>query len=88
MPEKEMEGWEETDKESKHKAPNTKLQAPEKSQNPNSKMGFRSAWRLEARYLELLWSLELDVWMFAAIWNFFAFISEFSCIADAELESA
>ena len=26
--------------------------------------------------------------MFAAIWNFFAFISEFSCIADAELESA
>jgi hypothetical protein len=45
----------------KHQAPSTKHQAPEKHQDPNIKL---PAVRIGSWNLELLWSLELDVWCF------------------------
>jgi hypothetical protein len=48
------------------KAPNPKLQPPEKFQTSSSKRKRRLAvWRLGAWCLVLLWSLELGIWSFS-----------------------
>jgi hypothetical protein len=43
----------------KEKAPSSKLQAPEKYQDPKTKVAGFGAW-----CLELFWSLELGAWSF------------------------
>jgi hypothetical protein len=48
------------------KTPNTKHQAPEKHQAPNTKANHRGGFG--AWSLELLCFLELGVWSFSGVW--------------------
>jgi len=50
--------------EAREKAPNAKIQVPEKLQTPSTKLTTVSRWVFGVWCLALLWSLGLGVWSF------------------------